>query len=127
MQSVVGIMPHPEARGMDRVIIRPRPPTKLDAASGSFDTPRGTIVTAWGKTPTFYLNVTIPPNVLAEVYIPKPVPPAGGAGGATVLLEHGNVMREVDGGVGGRGPVHMQLQSGHYSFSFADVSVHMQR
>merc|ERR1712028_102379 len=47
LQSVAGIQPHPSARGMDHVLIKPSPPSSLERADGSFDTPRGRISTSW--------------------------------------------------------------------------------
>ena len=72
MQSVLGIQPHPAARGMDRVLIKPSPPRALQNASGYFDTPRGRIAVswAWRAADAFALNVSIPPNVQATVHVP---------------------------------------------------------
>merc|ERR1712050_515658 len=43
LQSVGGIQPHPSAKGMHHVLIKPSPPSALQHASASFETPRGTI------------------------------------------------------------------------------------
>ena len=43
LQSVAGIQPHPAAKGFDRVLIKPSPPTALEHASASFDSLRGRI------------------------------------------------------------------------------------
>jgi hypothetical protein len=94
-QSVLGIQPHPAARGMHRVLIKPRPPTKLARASGSFETPRGKISVSWSwggrqswggggadadsavgagvalRSRALQLNVTVPPNTMADFSLPS--------------------------------------------------------
>jgi hypothetical protein len=51
MQSLAGIQPHPAARAMNKVIIKPKPSmvhtAELPFFAGSFSTPRGTIRTSW--------------------------------------------------------------------------------
>ena len=79
LQSVAGIQPHPAAKGMDKVLIKPSPPSQLGHASGSFQTPRGLITTMWQRKPanaqegrnTLTLTFTIPPNIMATVHIPS--------------------------------------------------------
>ena len=114
IQGVLGIQPHPAARGMhharrrlnrmtlarsltapvaphvagfDRVLIKPAPPRALHAANGSFETPRGTISVAWAWRADGHiaLNVTIPPNVRATVHVPT----SGDAGGAVIQVGSG--------------------------------------
>ena len=76
LQSVAGIQPHPSARGMHRVLIKPSPPTQLQFVRASFSTPRGLISVSWaraGDGAPFSLNVSIPPNVRATVHVPTSV------------------------------------------------------
>ncbi|CAB9522605.1 K05989 alpha-L-rhamnosidase [Seminavis robusta] len=72
LQSVVGIQPHPSARGMNHVLIRPNPPSQLKHASASFESPRGTIFVSWKRDTheSFQLEVSIPPNCHATVHVP---------------------------------------------------------
>jgi len=75
LQSVGGIQPHPAAKGMSHILIKPSPPTQLQYASASYDTPRGKISTSWKRASrdekvAFTLDVVIPPNVIATVHIP---------------------------------------------------------
>ena len=74
LQSVSGIQPHPEARGFDRVLIKPQPPPPgtLTWANASVTTARGVISTSWTLSidGTFDLHVVLPPNVRAEVWSP---------------------------------------------------------
>ena len=93
LQSVAGIQPHPSAKGMHHVLIKPSPPSRkytrnlpllvmfrplserlrvsleLEHASGSFQTPRGKIETSWERKSGggFTLKTSIPPNVIATV------------------------------------------------------------
>lgn len=71
VQSLAGIQPHPAARGMDRVLIKPQPPKGLDWFTAWFDTPRGRILSAWTRDQSgVHLNITIPPNMHADVHVP---------------------------------------------------------
>ena len=71
LQSVAGIQPHPAARGMSHVLIKPSPPSQLEACSAAFSTPRGRLAVSWRRSGgRFELNITIPPNVIATVHVP---------------------------------------------------------
>lgn len=66
-----GIQPDPKAVGFDRVVIRPQIVGDLQWARCQYNSIRGPIVSAWrldGRT--LYLNVVVPPNVTATVYLP---------------------------------------------------------
>ena len=68
---VAGIDLDPKGVGYDRVIIRPRPGGDLTHARGEFDSVRGKIASAWSvEGDRFSLEVTIPPNATATVYVP---------------------------------------------------------
>lgn len=73
VQSIGGLQPHPAAKGMDRILIKPSPPTKLQNASLSYDTPRGRVTIAWSRQAggKLLVETTVPPNVLATVHIPS--------------------------------------------------------
>lgn len=127
LQSVAGIQPHPAARGMNRVLIKPAPPTQLAHAAASFDTPRGTIRVAWARRGgrialgasasgrwrgVLELNVSLPPNVRATVHVPTR---QGG-----VVRESGRVVRggRLVSGANGRGSsVAHDVGSGVYAFT----------
>eukprot|EP00729_Bicosta_minor_P015712 gene15712-27472_t len=87
LQSVGGIQPHPAAKGFDKVLIKPSPPSQLEHAEATYNTVRGLIKTKWTKTGGLglaavddaattsaaggiTLEMTIPPNVAATVHIP---------------------------------------------------------
>ena len=75
IQSVAGIQQHPDARGMDRILIRPNPPSQLLNAEARFRSHRGMIASSWKKEGStnnaFTLTVTIPPNCRATVHVPS--------------------------------------------------------
>ncbi len=67
--SVAGI--DTDGAGYKRIIIRPRPGGGLDYAKASYKSINGTIVSDWKiKGGRFTLNVTIPTNTTATVYVP---------------------------------------------------------
>lgn len=113
--QVGGIQPHPAARGMSHVLIKPSPPSQLTHATTSFATPRGTVSTSWsrGAGGKLSLTTTIPPNVKATVHVPSR--------SGTQILEGGQLMlggRRVEGGhEAATGAVAFELGSGEYSFS----------
>ena len=128
LQSVAGIQPHPAARGMDRVLIKPSPPSQLSWCNASFDTPRGRIAVAWRRAPMhagscdeFHLDVRIPPNVVATVHVPTAA--AGGATGgcgAAAPREGGGLelarARRLEGRRGMGAALVVDVGSGDYSF-----------
>jgi len=73
-QGLAGIVPHPEAVALDRLIIKPAPPgLALASVSASIETHRGVISSAWRVYPnsTFELTVCVPPNTRAEIWMPE--------------------------------------------------------
>ncbi len=111
--TVAGIDFDPSLPGYKKLVIRPRPGGLLTHASGKFDTINGKVATSWAKNATgFALDVTIPPNATAEVYVPAPDAgsvkesgnPAGSAEGVSFLrMEDGSAV--------------FGIQSGRYLFS----------
>lgn len=68
---VAGLDTDPEAPGYKRSIIRPRPGGGLTSAKATYQSIRGTISSAWrSEAGQFDLNVEIPANTTATVYIP---------------------------------------------------------
>jgi len=68
-RSLLGI--NPLAPGFEKIQIKPQPAGDLTWAKGSYESVRGKIVSDWkiegGK---FLLNVVIPPNTTAEIWVP---------------------------------------------------------
>jgi alpha-L-rhamnosidase len=70
-QYLAGIRPDPETEGFTRIIIRPTPVGDLTWVRGSYESVRGTIRSAWKKEGgELTLDLTIPPNATATVYVP---------------------------------------------------------
>jgi len=68
---LAGIKPHPEAAGFDRIVIEPHPVRGLEWVKCSYRSIRGRIVSDWKiEGRRFILDVTIPANTVAEVYVP---------------------------------------------------------
>ncbi|MGO8746770.1 MAG: alpha-L-rhamnosidase C-terminal domain-containing protein [Thermoguttaceae bacterium] len=71
IQGLAGIRPDESIPGFQHVIIRPAVVGDLTFAEAEFDSPYGTIRSGWrldGDRLT--LNLTIPPNAAATVYVP---------------------------------------------------------
>jgi len=60
--------------GYRTIEFRPEiPASGLDHVSASYESVRGTVSTAWRRTPTgLELDVTVPPNAAGRVYVPAP-------------------------------------------------------
>lgn len=70
-EYLAGIRPDPAEPGFAHTIIRPVPPAGLTSARASHKTLYGTISSAWQrKGPTFEMQVTVPPNTRATIYVP---------------------------------------------------------
>jgi len=68
---VTGIDLDPEMPGFKRIVIHPYPGEGLDYARASYNSIHGNIVSGWQKDgDSFVLNVTIPTNTTALVYVP---------------------------------------------------------
>jgi alpha-L-rhamnosidase len=93
--------------------VRPGVPVRgLDRVAASYDSVRGRIVSHWRRSPGgLDLDVVIPPNARARVYVPSRsadavrevssgrAVPAGAAEGVTLLrIDNGNVVYEVGSG-----------------------------
>ena len=69
-RSLLGI--NPAEPGFRKVIIKPQPAGDLTWAEGSYRSVRGLISSSWKKSDAgFSLEVEIPPNVTAQVWIPS--------------------------------------------------------
>jgi len=97
-----------EGPGYKRIIIRPQPGGGFSYAKASYESIHGEIVSDWKiEDRTFTLNVTIPPNTTATVYVPARDPesvtesglPAPGSEGVRFLrMEAGKAVYEVGSG-----------------------------
>ena len=105
-QTVAGI--DTDGPGFQRLVIRPQPADGLSWVKASYRSPHGLIATEW-KTEgdRFTLDVTIPANTTAKVYVPADDParvtesgkPAAEAEGVKLVgTEAGSVVYEVGAG-----------------------------
>jgi alpha-L-rhamnosidase len=73
MQAVAGLNPDPEAPGFKRFVVKPgiTGDPALTWAKCSYESEWGTIHTGWRReSGRFQLDVTVPPNTTATVYVP---------------------------------------------------------
>ena len=69
--SLAGIKQDPSIVGFKKIIIDPISDTRLSWAKGSYKSIQGNIVSSWKReNGTFTLNVKIPANTQAKVYLP---------------------------------------------------------
>jgi alpha-L-rhamnosidase len=110
---VLGINPDPAHPGYEHVILRPVPGGGLTWAKGSYHSIRGTIEVAWrlesGRTT---LDVAVPPNVTATVYVPASDVAGVTEGGVPATRSAG--VRFVRADVGA---AVFEVGSGHYRFT----------
>jgi len=70
-ETLAGIRPDSGAAGFDRILIKPAPVGDLKWARARYDSVRGRIESEWRlKRNTFSLDVTLPANTTATVYVP---------------------------------------------------------
>lgn len=112
-KAIAGINPHPDAVGFDKIIIRPQIVGDLTWAKGSYDSIHGKIASDWRtENDTLHLNVTIPANTTATLYLPTSAPDSiTESGKPTAQIEGLNPLRtEVDAAI-------YEVGSGDYSFT----------
>lgn len=79
-EVLAGIRPDPEGPGFRKIIVKPAIVGDLTWVSGSFESPRGRIASNWKRDGgKLTLDVTIPPNTTATVFVPGKNVHAGGA------------------------------------------------
>jgi len=103
-----GIRSDPAGPGFARMIIRPQPVSGLEWAKVHYDSIRGRIAVAWKReSGRFALDVSVPGNTRATVFVPAPNAeavteggkPAGEAEGVRLLrVEEGHAVYDVGSG-----------------------------
>ena len=69
--DLAGLAPDPEFPGFERVRIRPQPVAGIDWARAAHASPRGRVAVQWRRDKgVFHLDVDLPPNTSAEVWMP---------------------------------------------------------
>lgn len=72
VRNLGGVDRASDGTGFQRIAIHPRIDPRMTSADVSFDSPYGRIVSSWANKPgePFLLNVTVPANTTAYVYVP---------------------------------------------------------
>ena len=112
-RELAGINPDPDHPGYRRFVIRPRPCGDLTWLEASYDSIRGTITSEWKVVDRaeFHLDVRIPANTRATVYLPAASTDAVTEGGKPVAeVEEITSIRMEDGRVA------LDVGSGAYRF-----------
>jgi alpha-L-rhamnosidase len=110
-----GIQPAPEAVGFDRILIRPQMVKDLNWVRCSYNSIRGKIVSNWKHDgDRLRMEVEIPANTTALVYVPADAPNEVKEGGKPAADSRGVQLVKQDGG-----QAIFQIGSGHYVFERA--------
>ena len=115
IRDVLGILPDPAGPGFKRFVIRPGPIDRPDltSANGHYDSIHGRIATSWKRTADrFQLNVEIPPNTSARLYLPASELKSVTESGRDLALSSGVKVENFEGG-----QAILELQSGTYNFA----------
>ncbi len=94
-----GIQPAPDGVGFDRIVIRPQFPKELDWVRCHYNSVRGQIVSDWKRTgDELTMEVTIPANTTATVYVPAQAAAGVTESGKRVGKVHGVTFLRMENG-----------------------------
>ena len=99
--DLAGIQNAPDSAGFKSIVINPQPVGDVTWAKASYNSIRGKIVSDWKRDDEkFTLNVTIPANTTATVFVPtKSREAVNQTRGATILrMDNGRAIFAVDSG-----------------------------
>ncbi|HYV95878.1 MAG TPA: glycoside hydrolase family 78 protein [Gemmatimonadaceae bacterium] len=112
-RTILGVNNDDAHPGYEHFVLRPIPGGGLSWAKGSYESIRGKIESSWTQTEGhFTLDVTIPANTTATVYVP--------AGAVDAVTESGMALRSATGVKDARvqdGAVAVEVGSGRYRFA----------
>jgi len=109
---LAGIRPDPAGPGFKRTIIDPHPIGNLSWVKAHHDSPYGRIAVHWRREGTgLHLDVTIPPNTSATVYVPARTPSDVTEGGLPIDRTEGVGFLRME-----NGRAVFNVDSGHYKF-----------
>lgn len=112
VRVILGIEPDESSPGYKHFIIRPRPGGGLTWAKGEYNSIRGRIATSWRiEAGAFALDVVIPANAAATVYIPAQDAEGVTEGGRPAIQAAGIKFIGIE-----EGSAVLLVGSGHYSF-----------
>ncbi|HEY5586229.1 MAG TPA: family 78 glycoside hydrolase catalytic domain [Ruminiclostridium sp.] len=123
-EKLAGICSDVEAPGYKNIIVKPHVLESLDNVHSSLKTVRGEIVVKWERSVgIFRMDVTIPANCTADVYIPKcGLKDVSLKESGVMLLESGSKVYTIDGVINlaeNDDCVKVNIGSGKYSFCLA--------
>jgi hypothetical protein len=117
--DLAGLAPDPAFPGFERVRIRPQPVTGIEWARAAHASPRGRIAVQWRRDKgAFALDVDLPPNTSAEVWMPAAEAGSVREGGRPIGRAPGVRFLRQDGG-----RAVFAVDSGRYAFS-SPLEVH---
>lgn len=112
-QDLAGIRPDPENPAFKHILIHPQPVKKLSFVKASHQSPYGLISSFWKReNDRLNLNITIPANTTATVWVPALKVSDVNESGASVEKAQGVKFVRMDGNA-----AVFEVQSGSYSFS----------
>ncbi len=110
--DLAGIQPDPEAPGFRHIIIRPAIVGDLTFVEARYESVNGSIRSKWTRDGHHLtLEITIPPNSTAQVFLPTKNANAISERGKNISHANGVKLRGIEAGVAS-----LQILSGHYSF-----------
>ncbi len=114
-RMIVGLNPDESQPGYKHFVIHPRPVSGLSSVKARYESVRGEFRVAWEiDRDKFTLDVLIPPNTTASVYVPSAHPESILESGKPALQSPG-----VDGLPPVEGTAGFRIAAGHYRFESA--------
>lgn len=114
-RNVAGLDTDPAGTGYKKIIIKPRPGGKLTHATATLETNYGKLSAAWKKdNGNFILDVEVPVNTTATIFLPASNPDAVTESGKKLALQKDLQVVGTE-----RGSVSVQAGSGKYQFVVA--------
>jgi alpha-L-rhamnosidase len=111
-EGLAGIMTDPSSPGFQRILIEPQMPTGIDSVQATYHSSQGVISSAWARSATgVEMNVSIPVNATATVYVPAQSAASITESGAPVAMAAGVTAVRL-----GKGVVAVDIGSGTYDF-----------
>jgi hypothetical protein len=117
--DLAGIQAEPNAIAFKRICIRPSPVGDVTWAKAGYDSPRGRIISSWKRQDgKFSLDVTIPPNTTATIYIPAKDASFVTEGGKSLGKDESVILLGAEGRM-----VVCKVSSGQYQFESREQGI----
>lgn len=111
--DLAGLAPDPTGPGFKRIILRPQPVGGVAWARATYESPRGKVVSSWQRAGgRFLLEVEIPPNTTATVFMPAGDPARVTEGGGPAERSSGVHRLRIEPGV-----AVYAVEPGRYAFA----------